>query len=62
MDRNDIKNAKDFREALIGITNYMAFYNKEVCSTSEPIEVKWGLKEDIKMVMPVITLVDRMKY
>ena len=44
MDRTDIKDAHDFREAIIGIVNYMAFYNKEVCTLSEPIEVEWGLK------------------
>ena len=26
MNRNDIKDANDFREAIIGITNYMAFF------------------------------------
>lgn len=67
MNRNDIKDSNDFREAIIGIANYMAFYNKEVCAFSEPIEVEWGLKmtsnyEGKKMIMPVITLVDRTEY
>ena len=40
MNRNDIKDASDFREAVIGIVNYMAFARKEVVTFTEPIEVK----------------------
>ena len=67
MDRIDIKDAHDFREAIIGIVNYMAFYNKEVCTLSEPIEVEWGLKgtanyEGKRMVLPTIAVADRTEY
>ena len=67
MSKFDIKDANDLREAIIGITNYMAFFGKEVCSPTEPIEVTWGLEgtskyEGTKLVMPVITLVDRTEY
>jgi len=65
--RTDIQDANDFREALIGITNYMAFFNKEVCTFSEPIEVEWGLKgttkyEGKRLVLPTIALADRTEY
>ena len=67
MNRNDIKDANDFREAVIGIANYMAFYNKEVCAFSKPIEVEWGLEgtanyEGTRLVIPTIALVDRTEY
>lgn len=39
MNRSDIKDANDFREAIIGITNYMAFATEQVVAFSEPIEV-----------------------
>lgn len=67
MNKFDIKDANDFRDAIVGITNYMAFFGKEVCAPSEPIEVTWGLEgtvkyEGKKLVLPVITLVDRTGY
>ena len=67
MNRADIKDAHDFREAIIGITNYMAFYNKETVAFQEPIEVEWGLKgtknyDGKRMVMPVVSLIDRTEY
>lgn len=67
MNKFDIKDANDFRDAIVGITNYMAFFGKEVCALSEPIEVTWGLEgtvkyEGKKLVLPVITLVDRTEY
>lgn len=67
MNRNDIKDANDFREAIIGIVNYMAFYNREVCTLSEPIEVEWGLEgtnnyKGKKMVLPTIALADKTEY
>ena len=67
MNRNDIRDAQDFREAIIGIVNYMAFFNKEVCTLSEPIEVEWGLEgtsnyEGKKMILPTIALADRTEY
>jgi hypothetical protein len=63
----EVKDANDFREAIIEITKYMAFFNKEVCAFSEPIEVEWGLKgttkyEGKKMIIPTIALVDRTEY
>ena len=67
MNRNDIKDANDFREAIIGITNYMAFAQKEVVAFLEPIEVEWGLEgtvrhEGKRLVIPTISLVDRTEY
>ena len=67
MNRTDIKDAHDFREAIIGIMNYMAFYNKETVAFQKPIEVEWGLEGTNnyggkRMVMPVVFLVDRTKY
>lgn len=67
MNRTDIKDANSFREAIIGIANYMAFYNKEVMAFSEPIEVEWGLKgtvnyESKRMVIPTIALVEKTEY
>lgn len=40
MRKIKINDANDFREAIIGITEYMAFFNREVCAFSEPIEVE----------------------
>ena len=62
-----VKDANDFREAIIEVVNYMAFGRENVCAPSEPIEVEWGLKgtashEGIKNVLPIITLVDRTEY
>lgn len=67
MNRNDIQDANDFREAIIGIANYMAFATREVVAFSEPIEVEWGLKgtakhEGMKLVIPTIALVDKTEY
>lgn len=67
MNKFYIKDANDFREAIIGIANYMAFYNKEVCAFSEPIKVEWGLEgtknyEGTRLVIPTIALVNRTKY
>lgn len=67
MNRNDIQDANDFREAIIGITNYMAFARKEVVAFSEPIEVDWGLQRTAnydgkRLVIPTISLVDRTDY
>ena len=62
MNRTDIKDSNDFREAMIGIANYMAFYKKEVVAPTEPIEVEWGLNGDKKLVIPTIALVDRTEY
>ena len=63
----DINDAVSFREAVIGITNYMAFYCKENMAFDKPIEVDWGLKgtskyEGKKDILPVITLIDRTEY
>lgn len=69
MNKNKIKvdDVNDFREAIIAIAEYMAFFNKEVCAFSEPIEVEWGLKgtagyKGRKMVVPTIALVDKTEY
>lgn len=67
MDRTDIKDAHDFREAIIGIVNYMAFARREVVTFTEPIEVEWGLKgtanhEGKRMVLPTIAVADRTEY
>lgn len=67
MSRDDIKDANSFREALIGVANYMAAYNKEVCAFSEPIEVTWGMEgtagyEGKRLVVPTIALVNRTEY
>ena len=67
MDRNDIKDSNDFREAVIGIANYMAFAKREVVEFAEPIEVDWGLKgtgnsDGKRMVLPIIVLSDRTNY
>ena len=67
MNRNDIKDASDFREAIIGIVNYMAFAQREVVTFTEPIEVEWGLKgttnhEGKRVVLPTIALADRTEY
>lgn len=64
MNRTDIKDANDFREAIIGIVNYMAFAQKEVVTLREPIEVVWGLTgtanyKGKRMVLPTIALDDR---
>lgn len=62
-----VNDGKDFREAIVEVVKYMAFSCKNVCAPSEPIEVEWGMKgtrdyEDIKSILPVITLVDRTEY
>ena len=67
MNRSDIKDANDFREAIIGIVNYMAFARKEVCTFKDPIEVEWGLEGangygGIRIVLPTIALADRTEY
>ena len=67
MNRTDVKDGNDFREAIIGITNYMAFATKEIVSFNEPIEVEWGLKGTVnhdgkRMVIPVISLVNKTEY
>ena len=67
MNRADIKDANDFREAVIGIVNYMAFARKEVITFTEPVEVEWGLQgtashEGKRMVLPTIALTDRTEY
>lgn len=43
----------DFRKAVISATEYLAFYGKEVCTFSEPIEVE-GYKGEKKKVIPTI--------
>lgn len=43
----------DFRNAVISATEYMAFYDKEVCTFNEPIEVI-GCKGKKKKVIPTI--------
>ena len=65
--RVNVDDANDFREAIIGITNYMAFATKEVVAFSEPIEVDWGLKgtanhKGTRMVIPTVALVDRTEF
>lgn len=67
MNRNDIKDANDFREAIIGIVNYMAFAQREVVTFTEPIEVEWGFVGTAnyggkRMVLPTIALCDRTDY
>lgn len=67
MNRNDVQSAQDFREAIIGIVNYMAFAKREVVTLREPIEVDWGLKgtgnhEGKRLVLPTIALDDRTDY
>ena len=43
----------DFRKAVISATEYLAFFGKEVCTFSEPIEVV-GYKGEKKKVIPTI--------
>ena len=43
----------DFRKAVISATEYLAFYDKEVCTFHEPIEVV-GYKGEKKKVIPTI--------
>ena len=67
MNRSDIKNANDFREAIIGVVNYMAFTRKEVYTLQEPLKVEWGLEGTVgyggtRMVLPTIALADRTEY
>ena len=67
MKRTDIQDANDFREAIIGIANYMAFSKTEVVAFDKPIEVEWGLKgtakhEDMRLVIPTIALVNKTEY
>lgn len=50
-------NSNDFRKAIIDATKYMAFYGKEVCTFSEPIEVE-GYKGEIIKVIPTICYMD----
>lgn len=62
-----VKDSQDFRNAIVEMVKYMAFYTKNVCVPSEPIEVEWGMKgtrdhENIKSILPVITLVDKTEY
>lgn len=67
LSRDDVKNANDFREAIIGVANYMAFARKEVVAFTDSINVEWGLKgacnyEGIKQVIPTVSLIDRTNY
>ena len=67
MSRDDIKDANSFREALIGVANYMAAYNKEVCAFVEPIEVIGGMEgtagyEGKKLAVLTLALVNRTEY
>ena len=67
MNRTDVKDGNDFREAIIGIANYMAFAQKETVSFNEPIDVDWGLKgtirhEGVRKVIPVVALIDKTEY
>ena len=62
MNRTDIKDGNDFKEALIGITNYMASYQQEVVAFEEPIEVCWGFKNEKRLVIPTVALVDKTVY
>ena len=43
----------DFRKAVISATEYLAFFGKEACTFSEPIEVV-GYKGEKKKVIPTI--------
>jgi len=65
--KNDVQDAQDFREAIIGIVNYLAFAKREVVTLREPIEVDWGLErignyEGKRLVLPTIALDDRTEY
>lgn len=50
--------AQDFRNAVIDATKYLAFFKKEVCTFSSPIEVEWGLKGEKRKVIPTICFME----
>lgn len=47
-------NGNDFRKALVDATEYLAFYGKNMCSFSKPIEVK-NHKGENKKVIPTLS-------
>lgn len=52
----------DFRKAVIDATQYLAFYKKDVCIFSEPIEVEYGQNGEKKKVIPTICYMEFYEY
>lgn len=50
--------SQDFRNAVIKATQYMAFYKKNVCTFSSPIEVEYGFNGKKKKVIPTICFME----
>ena len=50
--------ANEFRQSVIVATQYMAFFKKEVCTFSKPIEVDWGFNGEKKKVIPTICFME----
>ena len=48
----------DFRKAVIDATKYLAFFEKDVCTFHEPIEVEWGMNGKKKKVIPTICFME----
>lgn len=47
-----------FRNAVVDATKYLAFFQKDVCTFHEPIEVEWGLNGEKKKVIPTICFME----
>lgn len=50
--------SNDFRKAVVAITEYLAFFEKDVCTLQEPIEVEWGMGGKKKKVRPTICFME----
>lgn len=51
-------NSNDFRKAVIDAAQYLAFYEKDVCTFSKPIEVEYGFDGERRKVIPTVCLQD----
>ena len=51
-------NGGDFRKAVIDATKYLAFFEKDVCTFHEPIEVEWGMNGVKRKVIPTICFME----
>lgn len=56
-----VNDTTDFRNAVIAITKYMAFFGKEVCTFREPINVD-GYKGVKLQVIPTVCYQDVTEY
>lgn len=50
--------ASGFRNRIIDAVEYMAFYKRDACTFSKPIEVEWGMNGEKKKVIPTICFVE----